>query len=110
MLKESMYVKIQVAVPVAQADAVREALGRAGAGQQGNYTFCSGSTRIIGRFLPSAGAKPAIGEVGKLEEVREEIIETICHKDILPRVIAEIKKAHPYEEPPIDIIPRLELE
>ena len=110
MLKSSPYVKIQVAVPLTQAAKVREAMGKAGAGQQGNYTHCSGSTRCIGRFIPSAGAHPAIGREGKLEEVEEEIIETICHKDIVPGVIAAIKKVHPYEEPPIDIIPRLELE
>ena len=110
MLTESAFVKIQVSVPMPQARAVREAMGMAGAGQMGEYSYCSGSTRCVGRFIPGPYAHPAIGTAGKLEEVEEEIIATICHKDQVAAVVAAIKKVHPYEEPPIDIIPRLEIE
>ncbi|MEW6610561.1 MAG: hypothetical protein AB1352_02975 [Patescibacteria group bacterium] len=109
MLRESPYVKIVVAVPLDAADGVRDALTRAGAGRQGNYEACSGSYRQTGRFRPREGAKPAIGSVGKLEEVEEEVIEAICHRDLVARAVEEVKKAHPYEEPAIDIIPRLEI-
>ena len=109
MLKESDYVKIQVATPATNAAAMREALGQVGAGVQGKYKYCSGSWRALGRFIPISGAKPAIGESGKLEEVEEEIIQTICHKDKVAEVVAAIRKVHPYEEPPIDIMPRYEL-
>ena len=108
MFKESNYVKIVVAVPVKAASRVRQALGRAGTGVQGNYEFCSGSYRQIGRFCPKKGANPAIGKIGRLEEVKEEVIEVICHKNIVEKVIAEVKKVHPYEEPAIDIYSRLE--
>lgn len=110
MLKESDYVKIQTAVPLEYADRVRQALGDAGAGVQGSYSHCSGSWRNIGRFTPLTGAKPAIGSIGKPEEVKEEVIVVLCHRDKLKDAIAALKKAHPYEEPPIDIIPRLEVE
>jgi len=110
MLKESSYVKIRVSVPVKAADKVRRALGQAGAGVQGNYQFTSFSSLGIGRFKPSKGAKPAIGKIGELEEVKEEMIETICHKKLVKKVITAVKKAHPYEEPAIDIIPRYEIE
>ncbi|MDD5072032.1 MAG: hypothetical protein PHQ42_04860 [Patescibacteria group bacterium] len=109
MLKESNYVKIVVAVPRQSANKIREAIGRVGAGEQGKYKFCSGSYKAIGRFIPQKGAHPAIGQTGKLEEVEEEIITTICHKDLVEKVVTAIKKAHPYEEPPIDIIPRLDI-
>ncbi len=109
MLKESKYVKIVIAVPLGSADKVRKAIGEAGAGIQGNYEFCSGSYKQIGRFKPIKGARPAIGEIGKLEEVEEEVIEVICHKDLTEKAIAEIKKAHPYEEPAIDVFPRLDI-
>lgn len=85
-------------------------MGQAGAGKQGNYEYCSASHRVIGRFIPTPGADPAIGEVGKLSEVEEEVIVTICHEDSIERVIEAIKKVHPYEEPAIDIIPRLDVE
>lgn len=109
-LKPSEFVKIQVFVPLTHADVVREALAAAGAGKMGNYDSCSASTRVVGRFRALTGAHPAIGEVGKLEEVEEELIETLCHKDLVKEVIVAVKKVHPYEEVPIDILPRFEIE
>ena len=96
-------VKIVVFVPETHADAVREVMGQVGTGKIGNYTFCSFSTKGIGRFLPGEEADPAIGFVGKMETVQEERIEAICEKAILPDVINAIKKAHPYEEVAFDI-------
>ncbi|MEK7067793.1 MAG: hypothetical protein AAB956_02240 [Patescibacteria group bacterium] len=110
MLKESDYVKIRIAVPLSHADIIREVLGKNGAGVQGNYEYCSGSYRQTGRFRPKAGACPSIGKVGNIETVTEEVIETICRKDKIKQVIAAVIKVHPYEEPAIDIIPRLEIE
>ncbi|MDP2736266.1 MAG: hypothetical protein Q8O59_00575 [bacterium] len=109
MLKESNYVKIRVSAPTKAADKIREAMGRAGAGIQGNYEFNSGSIKQIGRFKPVAGANPYIGQINKFEEVEEELIETICDKKLVEKVVAEIKKAHPYEEPAIDIVPRYDI-
>lgn len=109
-MKESNFVKIRVFVPVSYADALRAAMGRVGAGKMGNYEYCTSSWPVTGRFFPVAGAQPAIGEIGTMEEVAEEVVETICHKDIVKIVISEIKKVHPYEEPAIDIIPRFDIE
>jgi hypothetical protein len=52
--------------------------------------------------MPLEGAKPAIGKVGKLEEVEEERVEFVCETHCLDEVIAAIRKAHPYEEPAIE--------
>lgn len=97
--------KLVVYVPVTHADIVRQAMGEAGAGKFPNYTFCSFSVRGVGRFLPQPGAHPAIGEVGTMETVEEERIETVCTSDILTEVIAAIKKVHPYEEIALDVYP-----
>lgn len=110
MLEESKFIKIRVTVPVGEAtEKVRQAMGEAGAGVQGNYDNCSLSFPVVGRFRPLAGANPAIGAIGKPEEVQEEMIEMLCHKDKVEAVIAALKKAHPYEEPAIDIVPRLDV-
>jgi hypothetical protein len=109
MLKESDYVKIRIAVPTEAAAKIREVLSSAGAGVQGNYEACSGSIKQIGRFRPKAEARPSIGQIGQLEEVEEELIETICHKNLAEKVIAAVKKAHPYEEPAIDIMARYDI-
>ncbi len=98
-------VKIVVFVPETFADVVREAIGKAGAGIIGNYSFCSYSSKGIGRFKPEQGADPHIGEVGKFEEVAEERIETICPREKLQEVITAIKKVHPYDEVALDVYP-----
>jgi hypothetical protein len=103
-------VKLVVFVPEENADQVRKALGEAGAGKIGNYTFCSFSIKGIGRFKPSEGANPRIGNVGELEEVNEERIEVACEKDQVAEIIKVIKRVHPYEEVVIDIYPMLSLE
>ncbi|MEK7586776.1 MAG: hypothetical protein AAB453_02820 [Patescibacteria group bacterium] len=43
------------------------------------------------------------GEIGKLEEVAEERIETICSREKLTAVLTAIKKVHPYEEVALDV-------
>lgn len=97
--------KIVVTVSVADAEKVRQAIGEAGGGKVGNYTFCSFSVRGTGRFLPGEGAHPAIGEVGKPEAVEEELIEVNCADELVADVVAAIRRVHPYEEPAIDIYP-----
>lgn len=98
-----MKYKLVVFVPLESADKVREAIGSAGGGKIGNYSHCSWSTRGVGRFLPLDGANPAIGEVGKMEAVEEERIETVIEEQFLTSVISAMKKAHPYEEVAYDI-------
>jgi hypothetical protein len=39
--------------------------------------------------------------------VEEERIETVCPSSKLDAVLAAVKKAHPYEEPAIDVYPVL---
>ena len=96
-------VKLVVFVPPSHADAVRDAMGQAGAGVIGNYTFCTFSSVGVGRFMPEDGAHPTVGTIGKLESVEEERIETVCPQDKVRDVVEAIKTAHPYEEVPIDV-------
>ena len=97
--------KLVVYVPEDHADKLREAMGKAGAGEIGNYEFCTFTTKGIGRFRPGEGSNPAIGGVGKLEEVAEDRIETVCTDEKLRGVLKAIKEAHPYEEPATDVYP-----
>ena len=105
----SDYVTIVITAPETHADAVREAMGRAGAGKVGDYSYCSYSVKGIGRFMPNKGATPYLGKEGVLEEVVEERIETVCSRAVLEHVLEAIKKAHPYEETVIDIYPVYEI-
>lgn len=102
-------VKIVIYVPVDHADAVRQALGDAGAGHIGNYDFCSFSQRGIGRFRPMEKAEPFIGTHGVIEEVEEERIETVCPKMIAREVIEKVTRVHPYEEMAYDVYPLMNI-
>ena len=96
-------VKIVVFTPIDSADQVRQAMAQAGAGELGNYSHASFSSRGIGRFQPLSGAKPSIGQVGKIEQVEEERIEVVCPAEIASTVIQTMKKTHPYEEVAYDV-------
>lgn len=97
--------KLVVHVPLTHADEVRQAIGEAGGGKIGDYSFCSFSSHGIGRFMPELGANPAIGAVGKLEQVEEERIEVTCDSQIVGNIIAAMKRVHPYEEITYDLYP-----
>lgn len=97
--------KLVVFVPANAADKVREALGKAGAGAIGNYSYCSFSTDGTGRFLPEEGTNPYIGKQGQLESVDEVRIETIYPENLEKKIVTAMLKAHPYEEVAYDLYP-----
>jgi len=97
--------KVVVYVPENDADKLRDAMGNAGAGKIENYSYCTFTLKGTGRFKPEEGANPTIGSVGKLEEVSEDRIETVCEEDKLQDVLRAIREAHPYEEPATDVYP-----
>ena len=96
--------KLVVFVPIESLANVSNAVFDAGAGAIGNYSNCGFSADGTGTFLPLEGAKPTIGKKGKLEKVLELRFETIVPAEKLDKVVAAMKKAHPYETPAFDII------
>ncbi|QQS20227.1 hypothetical protein IPL85_02125 [Candidatus Saccharibacteria bacterium] len=103
-------VKIVTFVPLASADEVRQALGMAGAGKIGEYSYCSYSVTGKGRFTPSGDANPYIGTVNTPEIVEEERIEVVCERESAKAVIEAMKQAHPYEEVAFDVYQLLDEE
>ncbi len=100
-------VKIVVTVPATHGDIIRQAFGEAGAGVFGNYSHCSITTQVIGRWLANDGANPHLGEVGKPESAEEEKIEVVCDFDRAKQIVDRVRKVHPYDEPTFDIYPLL---
>lgn len=101
-------VKIFVTIPVDNVNQVREAVCNAGAGIIGEYSFCTSSTKSIGTFIPNENANPYIGNQNNLEIVEEEKLEVVCDVDKVKTVVKVLRKAHPYEEPAIDIVPLID--
>jgi hypothetical protein len=98
-------VKLVVFVPASHGDVVRKTLGEAGAGIIGNYTFCSFTSKGIGRFMGNEKTKPAIGQAQKYESVEEERIETVVPRAILKDIVKKLQAIHPYEEMAFDVYP-----
>jgi hypothetical protein len=102
-------VMIVVNVPENEADALRKAIGDAGGGKMGNYSYCSFSIKGTGRFLPNENANPTIGTVGQPEAVDEERIEVSCDEADARAIVRAIRAAHSYEEPAIAVYPLLDM-
>ena len=96
--------KIVVFVPKGHEDEIREALALSGAGQIGNYSYCTFQSEGEGTFKPNKLANPYLGEKGSLEKVEEIRLEAIVSKGNLKRAVTAMLKAHPYEEPAYDLI------
>jgi dinuclear metal center YbgI/SA1388 family protein len=96
--------KVVTFVPVGPAiTAVHEAMAAAGAGAIGDYSHCAFASAGTGQFKPLAGARPTIGQVGKLERVAETRLEMVLPRGRRSAVLAALRSAHPYEEPAFDV-------
>lgn len=95
--------KVVVFVPAAAADAVRQSMAAAGAGEIGDYAGCSFTASGTGRFLPEEGADPTVGAVGEAEAVEEVRVEAVVPAWAVGAVRAAVLQAHPYEEPAVDV-------
>jgi len=102
--RENNLMKLYTYVPVEDADKVRDAIFKAGAGQIGNYSECSFNIRGKGTFKPGEGTNPHIGDIGKREETNEEKIEVIFPAYLKEKLVNAMTEAHPYEEVAYDLI------
>ncbi len=106
MLEEQ--VMIIFTVPKDALYPVLDAVAKAGAGQVGNYSYCSYFSAGTGRFLPNENANPALGETLEVNEVEEYRVETWCARRDVRNVIRALRAHHPYEEPVYYLLPLLD--
>jgi len=97
--------KLNVFVPRAHADAVRDALFAAGAGHVGAYDECSFNTDGLGTFKAGEGTSPFVGQQGVRHNEAEVRVEVLCPVIVHAAVIAAMRAAHPYEEVAYDLYP-----
>ena len=101
--EEALY-KVTTFVPESSADAVRLAMGDAGAGRIGNYEHCSFSIHGEGRFVGNEDSHPVIGAAGALTVVPEVQVNAIVDGTHLSKVVAAMKAVHPYEEVAYEVL------
>lgn len=86
-------------VPTDAAEKVKKAVFAAGGGKLGNYDSCCWQIVGQGQFQPLAGSDPYLGEVGRIEAVKELRVEMICADAKLEAALQALVAAHPYETP-----------
>jgi len=97
--------KLTTYVPNNNAEEVRLALFKAGAGSIGNYDNCSFNTEGYGTYRGNENSNPAIGEKGKLHTENETFISVIFEKHKEKKILAALFSTHPYEEVAYEIVP-----
>lgn len=95
--------KVVVFVPAAYAERVADAAFAAGAGRIGQYQCCSFRVAGQGTFRGGEQTRPAVGRPGRLERVDELRLEFVSATSCSSDVIEAVRRAHPYEEPAIDL-------
>ncbi|KAI4139726.1 MAG: hypothetical protein LQ341_004101 [Variospora aurantia] len=98
--------KLFFTVPRSSLEMCKQAVFSAGAGTYaaGKYSEVCFETPGSGQFLSGQGAKPAVGEVGKIERVEEVKVEVLCvGRDVMRAAVEKLKKSHPYEEPAYEV-------
>jgi dinuclear metal center YbgI/SA1388 family protein len=96
--KPGTLMKLVTFIPKENTEAVMDALHGAGAGEIGNYKYCSFRLEGTGTFMPGEEANPHIGIKGELEKVNETRVEVIFPGHLKGRIMDVLRKSHPYEE------------
>ena len=102
--RASEAVQLMTHVPADRVEEVRDAMASAGAGCIGNYDTCSSILESKGTFRPGTNSNPVVGTHGTIERVDECTLLMVCSTAALPDTIDALRRAHPYTEPPINVV------
>jgi dinuclear metal center YbgI/SA1388 family protein len=103
--KTGLLKKLITFVPVAQAEEVRDALFKAGAGHIGNYSEVSFNSAGTGTFKANEHAAPFVGTPGLRHQENEIRIELIYPAAVETQILMALFLSHPYEEVAYDLYP-----
>lgn len=101
--KKGLLRKLVTFAPEADAGNVRFALFEAGAGHIGHYDHCSFNVEGTGTFRGDDTTNPYVGQKGEDHYEPETRLEVIYPAHLENRILAALRKAHPYEEIAFDI-------
>jgi dinuclear metal center YbgI/SA1388 family protein len=95
--------KVVTFVPPEFREQLLEAMFAAGAGHVGSYSRTSFRAAGTGGFFPDPGTHPFFGEENAMASVDEDRVETVVSGRDLASVMSALRRAHPYEEPAVDV-------
>ena len=98
-------VKISVSVPKDYASVLMDAIDEAAQWVTPAYRRAFCITDCTGTWIPLEGSAPYIGETGLISYAEEQKLEFIVKEECVKDVLKAIDRAHPYEEPAVDVLP-----
>jgi dinuclear metal center YbgI/SA1388 family protein len=99
LIPKQNFIRKLVTYTIAEnAEAVRNALFDAGAGNIGNYENCSFNSKGIGTYMGNEHSNPQIGERFEFVEGDEIKIEVTFEKHLENKILKALFKSHAYEE------------
>ncbi|MBV1923843.1 MAG: Nif3-like dinuclear metal center hexameric protein [Flavobacteriaceae bacterium] len=96
--KSKTIFKLTTYVPLSNANHVREALFKAGAGNIGNYSKCSFNIEGTGSYMGNEESNPTVGTKGEIHHEEEVQIGVTFQKHNKNSILKALFKSHPYEE------------
>jgi len=90
--------KLTTYVPKSEAEVLRNALFRAGAGHIGNYSNCSFNAEGLGTFKGNEESNPTIGQKGQTHFEKEVQVSIIFEKHLEQNILNTLFKTHSYDE------------
>lgn len=102
--KKRIIHKLTIQVPTEHAEAVKNSLFEAGAGNIGNYTNCSFSSEGISTHKGNDESNPVVGEKGVLFSDKETELSVTYESKNEQAVLKALQQSHPYEEIAYDAV------
>ncbi len=102
--KKGILRKLTTYVPQKDAETIRKALFKSGAGNIGNYDNCSYNTDGYGTYRGNENSNPVMGEKGNIHTENETFISVIFEKHLEGKILKSLFKNHPYEQVAYDIV------
>ena len=102
--KQGFIKKLTTYVPKKDAEKVRTALFKAGAGAIGNYNNCSFNMEGVGTYKGNENSNPTLGKKGTLHTENETFISVVFETHLEKKLLSTLFKVHPYEEVAYDIV------
>ncbi len=99
-----MQYKLEIFAPESEVIKIRDLLIEVGAGVVGEYDAVISVVNISGFWRPNGLSNPVTGDKNKINFGHEVRIDVRCEKDKVAMALDAIRKAHPYEEPVINVI------
>lgn len=97
--------KLEIFLPESHLETVCQALWAVDAGHIGKYDRCLSYSPVTSCWRPLEGTTPYLGREGELCKAKELKVEVTCIKEKVRETVEAVRRAHPYEEPVINVIP-----